>query len=288
MISKRLVHEILIKMKKILALALLAPTLLQAESPALQDIDQSDLDNITREVSANFTHTTVAPAKALGKYLGLELGAFGGATHSPQLGNLVHEVAPKSDLGKIYHGGLLGMLSIPLGFTLEYTTLPVRRLNDIEVKSHSGAIRWTLTHYFDKLPVHLAVKGHFSNSKFSYQQRIQNTSTANIPVDANIVFDNEVRGGSAILSAHLFFLEPYVGGGVVQGDSSAFINASLSSATIFAPGMSTLNTQHAKSKVKGSHLFGGLHLDFWFVHMGLEYSRILGTDKVTGKFSLAI
>ena len=280
----------LIKIKALILATLSLMLVLKAwaDTPNLDNIDQADLDNITREISANFTHTTVAPAIALGNKIGLEAGVFGGATHSPKLDGLVKEMDSKVDASRIYHGGLEAMLTVPFGFTFEYTNLPVRRLGDIQVKSYSGALRWTLTHYFyGKTPIHFAIRGHFSKSNFSFKQRIQNTSTNNLPVDSIIVFDDKVTGGNAIISIHLLFFEPYYGVGIVRGRSAASVNAS-TTATIFDQNITQESTMKANSIVNGTHQFAGVHLDFWFIHMAFEYSRIFGTDKVTGKIALAI
>ncbi len=91
---------------------LLAQTAL-ADVPTLNNIDRGELDSVVKEFSANFTHTTVSPAKSLGHLWGFEVGVIAGITKTPKLNALVKEVSPNTTVDKIPHGGILAMLPCP-------------------------------------------------------------------------------------------------------------------------------------------------------------------------------
>ncbi len=262
---------------------------LQAGSPELNNIDRADLDNVVKEFSANFTHTTVSPAKSLGRVWGFEVGVLAGITKTPKLEALVHEVSPSTDIGEVPHGGLLGMVTFPYGITGEVTLVPETTASGVTVENKSAGVKWTVTDVFP-LPtvvdiLSAAVRFHISTSDLSYKQTIRNSSTGNIPVDATILFDSTVWGLNTTISADVLIFEPYVGFGFAKSSTDVSIKAT-GSATIFTGDVITASSgQAASSKPSSAHIFAGVQMDMILAHLSAEISRVFDTTSYMGKFS---
>src|SRR5437016_3186385 len=102
-----------------------ATVLLLAAHPALgqtiplQNLDEAEFKKVVGDFSTNFLHTSVSGASTLGHIFGFEIGVVGGQTKTPHIETLAHEVDPGAKADKIPQAALLGVLSVPLGFTVE-------------------------------------------------------------------------------------------------------------------------------------------------------------------------
>lgn len=270
-------------MKKfyLLSLALFSTSVWSAV-PTLNNVTQTELDNISKEFAANFVHTVVAPAKSLGHTWGFELGLMGGITETPDLEATVKRVSSSTTVDKIYHGGLLGMITIPWGITLEATFLPEKSIAGITVDNYSAGVKWTATDLYPISPwLDLAVRGHYSNSGLSYSQ----TSTTAVSVaSGTISIDSSVWGANLTASSDILFFEPYVGVGFLKSDTDIKFNAS-GTGTIFATSVSLSGGNSTSVSHTSPHLFAGLQLDLLLFHLSAEYATAFGTSSYTGKLS---
>jgi len=274
-------------LSRILFIFLLIPLASRSGEFKLENVTQTDLDKIIEEFSANFTHTTVSPASSLGDVWGLEFGVVGGMTKTPELNKLIKEADSSKEVDEIPHAAGILVLTIPWGITAEFAAFPKKTFGDATLSTVGGALKWTFTDVlFSWLPLDISIKAHGQSSKISFKQVIKNNSTGNLPVDAVVEFTDKVFGGNMIISTSLFFLEPYVGFGHVKADGKIKISAS-GTATIFGESSTLAGLQEAGSKPSSFHGFGGLQLDFWFIHIAAEYTRAFGTSRYTGKFSIA-
>ncbi len=251
----------------------------------IDGIDQKELDNMTKEFSANFTHSSVSPASALGKYFGIEVGATAGATKTPEMDRLVKEQDSSASLSAIGHAGILTRISIPFGFLLESSYFPEKSFGDVTIKNSSFAIIWSPTAMMDmKIPAALAFKAHTGKSELFFKQNISNTSTADVTVESKIIFETIVSGGSMILSFDFLIIEPYMGIGYLTARGQLDVEAT-GSATIFNQTLTT--GQSMKSKLTSGHLFLGAQLSVFFGRLGFEYNNAFGSNRYTAKLSLA-
>lgn len=257
-----------------------------AATPALDDINQQDLDNINKEFFMNFTHTTVSSAASLGKIFGLDVGLVAGVTSTPKLKQLVLEIDPSTKVDMIPYAALSGSFSVPLGFTGEINLLPELKVSDVTIKDISFALKWTFTDLWkDKIPLDMAIKGHYSASELSFKQSINNTSTVNTSVDATIVFDNDIMGMDLVLSKKLFIFEPFLGLGMLKGESDTKVEA-VGTATIFNTTLTASSQQSAASEESSFHFYLGAEMHLLAFNLSAEYANAFDTHRYALKLSL--
>src|SRR5687768_15622569 len=85
----------------------------QAQSLKFDQIDQSDLDAITKEFTANFAHSTVSGASSLGDVFGVEVALIGGMTKTPEIDRRVKEVDANASVGQLANAVLAAQFSVP-------------------------------------------------------------------------------------------------------------------------------------------------------------------------------
>lgn len=261
----------------------------KAEAPAFDGIKQYELDDIARDLSANFNHTTLSEAKPLGRFFGVEAGFIGGLTKSPRIQTYVNRTSPGTQIDKIPHAAGLGLLGVPFGFTFEGLYLPTQSTSDVELEYNSVGLKWAFTHFWPKSPVQVAFKGYISTGKFVWTQTINNDSSGGTPTTSEITAKTSIRGGNVTVSLHLPFLPslyiPYGGAGLVDSNLTIKVKAE-GTATIFDESLTFGTGQTAKASINSYHLFCGIILDLFVAKFALEYGRLFETDKVTGKLSL--
>lgn len=297
----------------ILFIFFIAPIHVQAFQPALPSLTQDDLDDIFKELGANFSHTSMYSARPVNTPFGFELGAMTGLTKSPKIQALITKTGSSFNLSHLPHGGAFAAISIPWGFTFDYLKLPITNTDNMDLEVDSGSIKWTFSMLFNRKKFlggserniyiwnrpkfgelsagffDLAIRAHFSTSKLSVRQNINNTSTGGANVNAAVVFEQKVRGASFMVGTQLFFVEPYVGFGFVnvKGVSSIVAGGNLT-ATLFDAGFTTSDIQHAESDASSGHFIGGVQINLWVFRVGFEYQNLFGKDKGTIKLSLAL
>ncbi len=270
-------------MCKLLWIAVLAilPMRAFADVPSLNNITAADYEKIVKELSANFAYSSVTPASSLGGLWGFELGVVAGVTKTPEILNLVRRSGGSYNEDKFPHGGALLRIGAPLGFTGEIMAFPQITVSDLTLSQYAGAAQWTMTDlFFTEWPVAVAFKGFYSATSLSYKQRLQNSSTGNVPVDATIDFDDDLYGLQALVSKKFLVFEPYLGAGYVKANGKLAVSASIPGTTIFS-GLGT----SATSKPSSLQLMGGLDVRLLFISLGAEYQRAFGTNSFNGRLS---
>jgi hypothetical protein len=242
-----------------------------AQKLTFTNLDSSDVQKLVKEFSANFTHTSVSGASALGDIFGFEIGVVGGLTSAPNTNSLIKEVDSSQDFPRIPHGALLGAVSVPGGVTLELGFVPSVGSTEFKFQSTSFAAKWTLSTIVP-LPVSVALKGHVQKSKgeFSYTD---NTNTIAYK------YDSTTTGAMVLVSKDLIFVEPYAGLGLINGKGDLSYTAVVPS-TVFTGGGSSQN-----ATVGSSQLVIGAELKLLIAKFGVEYARSFGTTSITGKLS---
>lgn len=245
----------------------LLPMVSVASGPKFDDISDSDLKKIIEDFSAVVSHTSVSPASSLGRIFGFEIGLIGGVTKTPEVKKISNEIDPGTNLDSLPHGGLLGRLTLPMGFTGEVVLLPSFKSDDIDVKNNSIAGMWTFSDLYP-MPVDAAVKLSITKSDFSFTQ--------NLPVQGTkIEYDSTVTTLSGWVSKKFVLVEPYVGFGLVRADAevsgtnSIFLSSALSE----------------RRKEGGSMFALGANLNLFVFKAGAEVARVFGNQKYTGKIS---
>lgn len=253
-----------------------------AATPTLNDITAADYDKIVRELSANFAYSSLTPASSLGGLWGFEFGVVAGITKTPEILALVKRSSPNFKEDKFPHAAALLRIGAPLGLTGELMILPEMTVSDLKLSQYSGAAMWTITDVIlEDFPVHVAIKGYYSKTSLSFAQRINNSSTGNQPVNANITFDDTIYGGQLLVSRKFLVFEPYVGLGYAKASGDLKVSAATApGASIFLSGASSLSADP-----NSAQLLAGLDIRLAFFSLGGEYQRAFGTSSVTGRLS---
>ena len=123
-------------MKKFFALALaFASTSVLAAAPQFFNLSDSDVKDVSREFSATFSHTGVSAPETDGLW-GLEVGAFGGQSKTPDLERVVNNSGGQgNDFKNLYHAGGMLRAHFPLDLFAEATVLPEQTIADFKVKN---------------------------------------------------------------------------------------------------------------------------------------------------------
>ena len=77
-------------MKKFIGSLFLLTALQAFAAPSFTGITASDFDSITKEFSANFTHSSILGASKMGTVLGVQVGLIAGQTGTPNTDAIVH------------------------------------------------------------------------------------------------------------------------------------------------------------------------------------------------------
>lgn len=253
-----------------------------AETPSLNNLTLGDYDKVVRELSGNFSYSTVTPASSLGGLWGFEFGVVGGVTKTPEIKGIVNRSSASYKEDKFPHGGLLLRVGAPLGLTGEIVAFPERKISDLEISQYSGAAMWTITDvFFTDWPVNVATKAFFSKTGLAYSQTINNSTTGNVAVNATLDFDNTLYGGQLLVSKKLLVFEPYVGLGYIRSKGEFTVSAATApTASIFLTG-----ARSAVSEPNSAQLLAGLDIKLLFFSLGAEYQKVFGTSTYNGRVS---
>jgi len=240
----------------------------------LDNLTQDDVTKISKEFSANFIHTIVAPASAYGKIFGFELGVVGGITKSPNINRISKTFDSSADIPAIPHAGIALGVSVPLGFTGELSMIPSTKLGDVSLKNTSFGLKWTFTE-LTKLPFDMAVRLHAGSSTLSYADVVDTN------VNAEVQWETSSKGANFEISKNLLFFEPYFGFGTVSTETKIGVSAS-TNVNIFT----FTSDQSYTSKNSGSQVYGGFNLNLFVLKIGVEAGSVMGVSKYSGKVSL--
>jgi hypothetical protein len=258
--------------RKIFCALLLLPALASADTLNFSNINSTDFENISKEMSGNFMHHSVQGAAPLGNVFGFEVGVVGGMENSPNIDEIVTR-SGGSGLKSLYHAGLLGVVSVPFGITGEVMVTPKLSSKDAEFQTTSAALKLSLnSSLLTILPFNLALRGIYSDAKFSFQQ-------SNSGSNVNVENETKVSGLQILASPNLPVIEPYAGVGFLTGKNSL----SAAGGSIFAPGYTAANS--SENTVKSTQVLLGVTANLLIFRLGAEYSNAFGASSYTGKLA---
>jgi hypothetical protein len=243
-------------------------------TPSFTNITDSDFTQITQEMSANFTHNSMMGASKLGTIFGFELGLVGAQTGSPKT-NVIAQRTAGSDIQNLYNAGVIAAVGVPFGLSAEVVMLPSLSASGSSFSSSSYALKMNMNELIPVLPINLAVRGVYSNAKFSFTQTISGVAAA---------VDNKtaVTGVQLLLSPKLPILEPYVGVGLLNGSNE--LSVSGTPGTVFDPSFSV--GQSEKKNVSSSQLILGVEASLLLIKFGAEYSQSFGVSRTGIKIAI--
>lgn len=268
-------------MKRILVSLLLASQAAIAADINLDNISKSDLENVSNELGANFSHTAVAAPETNGLW-GVEVGVVGGKTRSKELEKVIdRNGGDGGDFKNLPHGGLMLRAHFPLELFVEATMIPDIKASDATLTSGTFGVGWNAGGFFG-LPLDIAIGFNASRSEFSYDQVINNTSTGNTDVNSTITFKNKTSSLWIGVSKEFFgMLTPYAKYGTFKSDSDVDVSAA-GGGTIFA----FSNSQKESVDSSGSYFAAGLNFQLALFKIGAEMARTNKVSSLTGKLSL--
>lgn len=241
-----------------------------ADVPTFDNINATQLETIIEEFGSAFSHTSVSSASSLGKIFGIEAAIVAGAVQSDGIKDIVNSVSPGTDFGAVPHASLIAGVSLPFGLGAEISFIPEFELADVELSRTGLAFKWTLTEGWISLPIDLALKAHYTDSKLGFSQ-----SSPTADVD----FEAQIMGAQLIISKDLLIVEPYAGIGFVKVDGKIS-----STVSIFDNSLTTGTS--AENSPSGIEYFAGVQANLLIFRAAAEYGKILDNEKFSIKFGL--
>ena len=260
-------------MKLIISILLLAVTFKASADPQFTNISESDFENITKEMSANFTHSSLLGASKMGTIFGFQVGLTAAQTSTPNTNEIVKRNAG-SELPSLYNVGLMGAVGIPFGIAFEAVIIPKLTTSGASLSATSMALKYNINEVIPVLPLNLALRGFYSDASFAFSQTV---STVNVDVTNK----TKVTGVQLLLSPMIPLVEPYVGIGLLSGSNELGVTGSN---PIFAPGYSTSQTE--TKTVSGTQLLAGVDVNLLLIKIGAEYSQAFGASRVGFKLGI--
>ena len=228
-------------------------------APSFTGLTDEQFEDISKEMSSNFSHSAVLGASNLGDVFGFQVGIVGGVTSAPK----------SKDIGNVeslINGGIMAAVSIPFGFTFEAVSLPKMSSNGASAGTMSFGLKYKLNDLIPVLPVNLALRATQTTSDFKFDQAGVGTVENN----------NTITGVGLLISPILPVVEPY--GGVAMLNASNKLGST--AGNIFASG----GPEQTK-KVSGTQILVGVDVNLLLFKMGLEYSNAFGASKYTAKLA---
>lgn len=256
--------------KSLCALSLCLSFSAFADQPQFNNLSKDDVKDVSKEFGANFSHTSVAAPETDGAW-GIEVGAIGGTSKSPNFSDVIEDSGGKGkDFKSIYHAGLMARVHFPFEIFAEATYLPEQEISDVKVKSNSFGVGWNVGGFFS-LPLDLAVGLDYGTGEVKFHQDADGLVPES---DINLKTKTTVYWVGA--SKTFAFFTPYVKVGTsrIEGDLDA-------TGAILGYTAST----NEKVNLSGSYFAAGANLQFFFVKLGIEGSQIQDTRRVSGKLS---
>jgi len=260
------------------SVALMTSIAAHAATPAFPTLNQTDFDNVIRELSANSLFNSVTPASSLGAMFGVEAGITAGLTSTPEINKLVNQQIPGTKADQFPHATLMAAVTFPIAVTAEVLYVPTVNASGVEYGNYGGALKWTPTDG-SAIPVNISIRGFLTHTKVSFNQIINNSSTGGQNVDTNVVYQGDVKGLQLLVSPKVIpVLEPYVG----LGQYSATGNMDVSgTAQLF----NFTTAQSASSSPTTTAYLAGLDIRLLLLSFGLQYEHAFDTNVYTGRMS---
>lgn len=242
---------------------------------AFDNLDRSDFTQIINELSANFNHTTISGASTAGTVHGFEVGVAGAMTNSPDIERLVREVDPSTTVNQLYDIKVIGLLSVPMGFTAEVSFLPNINMADFEFRQMGVGLKWTATEtLITGLPVELALRAQYSTVNLAYAQGLDGL------IRSDVEYEGRISGFGIVVSKKLPIAEPYFGLAMLSGAGELNV---VGTGSIFDNTFTT--GQSASATETTTALSVGAEVNVLLMKLGLEFSSLFGTSRIGGKVS---
>lgn len=260
-------------MKSIITSLLFFVALQAGAVPVFTDISESDFESITKEMSANFTHSSVLGASKMGTIFGFQVGLIAAQTGTPNIDAIVKRNAG-SELPNLYNAGLMGAIGIPMGIAFEAVVIPKLTTSGASLSATSLALKYNINEVIPVLPVNLALRGFYSNANFEFEQTVS-------AVLVTVANKTNVTGIQLLLSPMLPIVEPYVGIGLLNGSNELSVTGSN---PIFAPGYSA--AQSETKSVASTQLLAGVDVNLLLLKVGVEVSQSFGASRTGLKLAM--
>jgi hypothetical protein len=261
-------------MRKLFLLATLSTLSLSAFSQDIQfeNLSKAQVENVAREFSGNFSHTGVSAPETDGLW-GLEVGVVGGQSKSPDLGDVVDSSGGDGkDFEKLYHLGMQVRAHFPFDLFAEVTVLPEQDFDPVKVKNTTMEIGWNLGGFFG-WPVDVAVGVNRANSEISFTQ----DPVGSIVTEADIKLKSKTTIMWIGVSKTFLFVTPYIKLGKAKADSE--VDATADIFGFPAP------TNSYDVENDGNYFAAGANLQFAFLKLGAEVSKIMDVSRASAKLS---
>ena len=240
--------------------------------PSFDNLSEEDLDNISKEFSANFAHKGASGAAPLGDLFGFEVGLIAGSTDTPEISKISKREGGEA-IDNLYNAGLYAAVSIPFGLTAEAMLLPEQTISDMSISNQSLALKWTFSKTFGIPFVDLAAKAHMSNTKMNYSDTVDSVNTT-------IELENSTSGFMLMASKSFFLIEPFIGVGRISRDTSL---SATGAATIYDVAYST-NQEESVSGSSG-HMVGGVQVNLGLLSVSGQYEKAFDTSVTSLKLT---
>ena len=140
-----------------------------AGSFTIDNVNQSEIDALTKELGADWVFTTISSAKPTGDLLplvGVEVGVVAGVTDAPKWAQLIKEQDPTTDIDKLPHLNFIGTVSFrPIGLTVELGLIPETSSDGASIKNTAIGAKWT---FLDNILYQVAARVHFNSNELSF------------------------------------------------------------------------------------------------------------------------
>lgn len=259
-------------MKSLIAALFVFVSLQANADPVFSGITESDFDSITKEMSANFAHSSLLGPSKMGTILGVQVGIIAAQTGTPNIDAIVKR-SGGSGLSNLYNAGLLGAIGIPMGIAFEAVIVPTLTTSGASVNSTSMAVKWNINEVIPLLPVNLALRGFYSNANFEFNQTVVGT-----PV--TVTNKTKVTGVQLMISPMLPVVEPYLGIGLLSGTDELGVTGTNS---IFDPSYST--QQSERKTVTATQMIAGVDVNLLVLKLGAEYTQSFGATRTAIKLA---
>lgn len=261
-------------MKRLLSLLAILFSVKSLATPAFVNITDADFNSISKEMAANFTHSSMMGASKLGQVFGFQVGLVAAQTGSPNTNSIAQRTAG-AEIPSLYNAGVFGVIGIPYGISLEAMMTPGFSASGTSLKSNSFALKVNMNEWIPVLPINLALRGVYSSAQFSFDQVISG-------INSKVENKTSVTGLQVLLSPMLPLVEPYVGLGLLNASNELGVSGSLG--TVFDPGFSLSQTE--KRSLSSTQFIAGVEASLLLLKLGVEYSQSFGASRYGIKLAL--
>ncbi len=249
------------------------------------DFLDEDFKKVNEDIVSSYAHTSHIGAASLGKVLGIEAGLVLGVVEANNLKEVTTQYVndPNDSLDFVPSAGLTGAVTTLFGLGAEVNMIPeIDEIEDAKFNNLSVAARWTITDMFP-LPgklsgFKLALRASQGKSETSYAYTDFDAGLGNFRAQAD--FETEITEYTLLASYNLRLMETYVSVGQLKGRGDLF-------AETVSDNFGT-QTKLLESDFEGTRLVVGLLFKLPLLRIGVEYSQLADSPRVTAKIALKI